>query len=121
MLVGISTDGASVNIVAAGLKGLVEGELQWIFWMWCLAHRQELALKNALKGTMFDVVDDMLTRLSYVRVRAVTKKCHKLEEVVADLHQCVEFDDAGVRPLCTSALRWVSHRLNTMTVKSFVT
>ena len=33
-----------------------------------LAHRQELALKNALKGTMFDVVDDMLTRLSYVRV-----------------------------------------------------
>ena len=43
MLVGIGTDGASVNIVAAGLKGLVEGELQWIFWMWCLAHRQELA------------------------------------------------------------------------------
>ena len=47
MLVGIGTDDASVNIAAAGLKGLVEGELQWIFWMWCLAHRQELALKDA--------------------------------------------------------------------------
>jgi len=28
MLVGVGTDGASVNIAAAGLKGLVEGELQ---------------------------------------------------------------------------------------------
>jgi len=33
MLVDIGTDGASVNIAAAELKGLVEGELQWIFWM----------------------------------------------------------------------------------------
>jgi len=55
MLVGIGTDGASVNIAAAGLKGLVEGELQWVFWMWCLAHRQELALKDALRGTTFDL------------------------------------------------------------------
>ena len=31
--------------------------------MWCLAHRQELAIKDALKGTVFDLVDDMLTRL----------------------------------------------------------
>ena len=33
MLVGIGTDGASVNIATAGLKGLVEAKLQWIFWM----------------------------------------------------------------------------------------
>ena len=49
MLVGIGTNGASVNIAAAGLKGMVEEKLQWIFWMWCLAHRQELAIKDALK------------------------------------------------------------------------
>ena len=61
MLVGIGTDGASVNIAVAGLKGLVEGELQQIFWMWCLAHRQELALKDAPKGTVFDLVDDIRT------------------------------------------------------------
>ena len=66
MLVGTGTDGAPVNIAAAGLKGLVEGELQWIFWMWCLAHRQELALKDALNGTVFDVVDDMRTHLYYM-------------------------------------------------------
>ena len=112
-LVGIGTDGASVNIAAAGLKGMVEEELQWIFWMWCLAHRQELALKDALKGTVFDLVDDMLTRLYYVYEKS-PKKCRELEEVVADLRQCVEFNDAGVRPLRASGSRWMSHKLNAM-------
>ena len=113
MLVGIGTDGASVNIAAAGLKGMVEEKLQWIFWMYCLAHRQELAIKDALKGTVFDLVDDMLTRLYYVYEKS-PKKCRELEEVVADLCQCVEFDDAGVRPLRASGSRWVSHKLNAM-------
>ena len=34
-LVGIGTDGASANIASAGLKGLVEKEVPWVFWMWC--------------------------------------------------------------------------------------
>ena len=82
MLVGIGTDDASVNISAAKLKGLAE-ELQWMFWMWCLAHRQELALKDALKGAVFDLVDEMLTRLYYVYEKS-PKKFHKSEESVAD-------------------------------------
>ena len=32
-LVGIATDGAAVNVAAGGLKGLVEEELEWIFWL----------------------------------------------------------------------------------------
>ena len=44
-LVGLGTDGASANVAARGLKGLVEDKVDWIFWMWCLAHRIELALK----------------------------------------------------------------------------
>ena len=75
--------------------------------MWCLAHRQELALKDALKGTVFDLVDDMLTHLYYVYQKS-PKKCCELEEVVADLRQCVEFNDAGVRPLRASGSKWVS-------------
>ena len=50
-LVGIGTDGAAANIAAVGLKGLVEGRLSWVFWMWCMAHRLELAIKDALKPT----------------------------------------------------------------------
>ena len=29
-------------------------------WMWCLAHRLELAIKDALKGTTFDEINEML-------------------------------------------------------------
>ena len=62
-LVGIGTDGASANVANAGLKGLVEKELLWVFWMWCLAHGLELAIEDALKQTSFDLIDDMLLRL----------------------------------------------------------
>ena len=65
-LVGIgTTDGASTNVANAVLKGLVEKELPWVFcsWMWCLAHGLGLVIKDALKLTSFDLIDDMLLRL----------------------------------------------------------
>ena len=55
-LVGFGTDGASANIAQAGLKGLVDRELPRILWMWCLAHRLELAVKDAFKNTAFVAV-----------------------------------------------------------------
>ena len=58
----ISADGASA---AGGLKGLVEKELPWVFWNWCLAHRLELAIKDALKNSSFDLIDEILLRLYY--------------------------------------------------------
>lgn len=48
------------------LKGLVEKEIPWVYWSWCLAHRVELAVKDALKGTSFDLIDEMLLRLYYI-------------------------------------------------------
>ena len=59
----MGTDGASVNIAKTGLKGLVEAKLNWIFWVWCLVHWLELAIKETLTGTVFDHIDDMLIRL----------------------------------------------------------
>ena len=61
-LVGIGTDGTNTNIAFAGLKGLVESQVPWVFWMWCLAHRVELALKS----TTFDLIDEMLLRMYYI-------------------------------------------------------
>ena len=62
-LVGIGTDGAAVNIARAGLKGLVEEKLPWVFWSWCMAHRLKLAVRDAFKRTTFDLIDKMLLRL----------------------------------------------------------
>ena len=100
-LVGIGTDGAAANIASGGLKGLVEKELSWVYWMWCLAHRLELAIKDALKGTSFDFIDDMLLRLYYIYEKS-------------QLQGCLQFDDAGVRPVRSSGSRWVSRKLNAM-------
>lgn len=72
--------------------------------MWCLAHRVELALKDALKHTPFDLIDNMLTRLHYVYEKSL-KKCCELEKVISDLQHCVVFDDAGIRPICPSGSR----------------
>ena len=112
-LVGIGSDGAACNIAQNGLRGLVGAQLDWIFWMWCLAHRLELAVKDALKGTTFDAVDDMLLKLYYIYEKS-PKKCRELEEVISDLKGCITFDDKGVRPVRASGSRWISHKLNAM-------
>ena len=97
-LAGIGTDGASSNVAAGGLKSLVENELPWMFWMRCLAHRLELSVKDALKGTFFDQIDEMLLRLYYIYEKS-PKKCRELEDVIVELRKCVAFDDEGTRPV----------------------
>ena len=105
-LVGIGSNGAASNIAQNGLRGLVEAQLGWIFWMWCLALRLELAVKDAFKATTFDAVDDMLRKLYYIYEKS-PKKCRKLEEVISDLKGCITFDDSGIRPV--SASEWLMH------------
>ena len=112
-LVGIGTDGAAANIAAAGLKGLVEGRLSWVFWMWCMAHRLELAIKDALKPTAFALVDELLLRLYYLYEKS-PKRCRELEDIISDLKACFSFDDAGVKPVRASGSRWVTHKQNAM-------
>ncbi len=112
-LIGIGTDGASANIAAAGVKGLVEDKVPWIFWMWCLAHRVELAIKNALSQTSFSLVDEMLLRLYYIYEKS-PKKCRQLVEIVNDLRDCLTLDDKGIKPVRASGSWWVTHKLNAM-------
>ena len=47
------SDGAGVNMAAGGLQGYLEAEVPWVVVFWCLAHRLELSLKDALKSTFF--------------------------------------------------------------------
>ena len=53
-------------------------QCEWIFWMWCLAHRLELAVKDTLKGKTFDTINDMLLKLYCIYEKAPkmqTKLC----------------------------------------------
>ena len=112
-LVGVGTDGAASNIAAAGLNGLVERRMDWVFWMWCIAHRLELAVKDALKGTRFELIDEMILRLYYLYEKS-PKVCKELEEIIFDLKEYLCFDDAGVKPVRSCGSRWVAHKLNAM-------
>ena len=109
MLIGIGTDGASANVAAGGLKGLVEKQVPWLYWSWCLAHRLELSVKDALKGTSFDLIDDMLC-LYYI-YKKPPKKCR---EVIKDHQQFIQFEDSRTKPVRGSGSRWVSHKLSAM-------
>ena len=66
--------------------------------MWCLAHRMELAIKDALTGTVFDNVDDMLTRL-FCLYNKSAKKCREIQDIITDLQQCLSFDDNCVKSI----------------------
>lgn len=81
--------------------------------MWCLVHRVEFAVKDALKGTAFDAVDDMLLKL-YSLYEKAPKKCRELAGVVPNLKECINVDEAGIKPIRASGSRWVSHKLNAM-------
>ena len=67
MLVGVGTDGASVNISDQNsMKGMLQRSLPWLFWSWCFAHCLELTCKDSLCSHLFNDINEMLLRLYYL-------------------------------------------------------
>ena len=73
-LVGFGSDGVSVNKAVSGLWGYLEADIPWVVVFWCLAHRLELSLKDALKHAFFSTIDEMLMHLYYLYEKSL-KKC----------------------------------------------
>ena len=94
-LVGFGCDGANVNLGDGGLKGKLEVERPWLITTWCLAHRLELALKDALKVTIFADIDKMLMQIYYLYMKS-PKKCRELDDVVVELQACFEESEFSV-------------------------
>ena len=63
-----------------------------------------IVTKNALKGTYFESIDDMLLKLYYLYEKS-TKKCRELLDIVNDSKQFFNFDDNGVKPARASGTR----------------
>ena len=65
-----------------------------------MAHRLELAVRDAFKVTTFDLIDEMLLRL-YLIYENSPKKCRQLEEICSDLKECLSMDteDGGMKPI----------------------
>lgn len=116
-LVGFGSDGASVNMAAGGLRGYLEADIPWVVVFWCLAHRLELSLKDALKHTFFPKIDEMLMRMYYLYEKS-PKKCRELDEIAAELKLCLEESElprkGGNRPLRACGTRFVSHKVSAL-------
>ena len=87
--------------------------MPWIVFL-CFAHSLELAQKDTLSKTFFTTVDDLLFRIYYLYEKS-PKKCHELNEVVAELKQCLEPGhlpaEGGNRPLRACGTRFVAHKV----------
>ena len=63
--------------------------------------------------TSFDLINELLLRLYYIYENS-PKKCRELVDIIADLKEFFEFDDAGVKPVRASGSRWITHKLSAM-------
>ena len=48
-------------------------DMPWIVFVWCMAHRLELAIQDALKDTFFDEIGDMVLRILYLHQKSPKK------------------------------------------------
>ena len=110
-LVGLGADGATVNRGdKQGVKALLQEEMPWLVFVWCMAHRLELALKESLRGTYFDVVDNMLLKMYYLYEKS-PKKLRELKEIFDLVKESMEFNDGdGLKPVRASGTRWTAHK-----------
>jgi len=114
VLVGVSTDGASVNISEQnGMRGILQCNHPWLFWSWCFAHCLELACKDSLCSNLFNDIDEMLLKLYYLYERS-PKKCRELADIVNDLKEVYEFPESGNLPIRAQGSRWISHKRNAL-------
>ena len=87
---------------------MIQHENPWITFGWCIAHQLELALKDSLKGTDFDI-DDLILKMYYLYQRS-PKKLRQLKELVDIYSDSFEFLDGGVKPKKASGTWWIAHK-----------
>ena len=104
-LLGFCSDGASVNFgQVRGVSALLKAQSPWIVSVWCLAHRLELAVKDAFKGTYMDTVIEILTTIYYF-YKGSSKRNREAQEL-ADI-----MDEHFYKPAKANGTRWVDHKL----------
>ncbi|XP_074626738.1 zinc finger protein 862-like [Acropora palmata] len=109
--VGLGWDGCSTNRGETnGVQALFKKEYSWCLFVWCVAHRLELALKDALSNTYFKKVDEVLLRLYYLYENS-PKKLRGLKELHLAYKDTFQFAEGSVKPKRASGTRWISHKL----------
>ena len=87
-LIGFTSNSASVNRNDKNsVKTTLREDSPWLVFIWCIAHRLELAISDASNGTIFNTIDEMILRFYYLYQKASKKlyiKIHLIREIYKD-------------------------------------
>ena len=86
-----------------------ESGQEWLPFVWCLSHRLELALKDALADVM-EPIKKCLTNLFYLYKKS-SKKLRELRKLHKVLAEVYVFENGRVKP---SKCSWIAHLLRSM-------
>lgn len=87
----------SIGLTEDGVISILQRKLPWVVYLWCVAHRLELALKDALQGTIFDAIDEVLLCLYYLYENS-PKKLRQLRDLHRMYSETFQFDQGRIRP-----------------------
>ena len=101
----------------SGLKsGIItqfqESGLHCVAFVWCLAHRLELALKDSLADAMSDI-HEVLIFLFYLYKKS-SKKLRELRQLHAVLKEVYSLENDQLNPSKESGTRWIAHIMRSM-------
>ena len=112
-IVFFASDGSSVNCgIKNGLIMLIKEELPWVSFLWCVAHRLELALKDSLK-TWMEPINVCLMNLYYMYQKS-SKKLREVKVLHNILKETYQFENGSVKPVRATGTRWIGHKLDAM-------
>ena len=108
-----ASDSTTVN---SGLKNGLITKMHMNFgehisFVWCLAHRLELTIKDAFKGSDMTEIECVLN-LVYNMYKNSSKKWREIQELFQSMKGDFDFQDNG--PTKASGTRWISHYLNAL-------
>ena len=81
----------------------LQSSMPWLLKIHCVTHRLELALTDALKGSYYNEIDQLMMHLYYMYRRSA-KKWKGLQAVGEALNEHV------LKPVRAQGTRWVNHR-----------
>ena len=87
----------SIGLTEDGVISILQRKLPWVVYLWCVAHWLELALKDALQGTIFDAIDEVLLRLYYLYENS-PKKLRQLRDLHQMYSETFQFEQGRIRP-----------------------
>ena len=93
----LASDGAAVNTrLKNGLIKLIWDDRPWVGFVWCLAHRLELGIKDALSDWIKPVEGNL--QYLYYMYEKFSKKPVELKELFSILNEAYVFQNQEVKP-----------------------